>query len=487
MSDTFILGYTPYQYLISFIVFSFLGWCVQVGYHAIHNWEFHNNGMLLGPFCPIYGLGTIIMMICVQHIKNIFVLTVAIFLLNTILELGAGVLIHLITRNRLWNYEHERYNFHGYICLKFTCIWTVCGLIAYKLIIPMLFDLIDKFPDWSLLLAIIIFYSIFLLDIIASLITFFNLNKKLKNIDLLNQKISDSSNALSKSINDDIADLKQKLQNLMNQTWLQKRLLHAFPNLHSDKHDQALKQMQQSLQTQQKHKAPKPPRTNTTALPFAHGLGFYKLFWLFMFGCVAGVVVEMLYCLYINHYIESRAGLIYGPFNCVYGIGVVLLTLCLYKLQKARDLWVFFISMIIGGVFEYVCSLVQEYAFGTVSWNYENSRSSIGSGRTNLLYAFFWGLLGLIWIKELYPRVSRLIEKAPKKIAVAVTWVVAIFMIFNITVSIMASARYKERQMGLPASNQLEEYLDSTYDDAFMKKKFPNAVRIPMPSKNKTS
>ena len=169
------------------------------------------------------------------------------------------------------------------------------------------------------------------------------------------------------------------------------------------------------------------------------------------------------------------------------GIGAVLLTLCLYRLQKARDLWVFFISMIIGGVFEYVCSLVQEYAFGTVSWNYENSRSSIGSGRTNLLYAFFWGLLGLIWIKELYPRVSRLIEKAPKKIAVAVTWVVAIFMIFNITVSIMASARYKERQMGLPASNQLEEYLDSTYDDAFMKKKFPNAIRIPTPSKNKTT
>ena len=482
MPDICILGYTPYQYLISFIVFSFLGWCVQVGYHAVYNRTFHNNGMLLGPFCPIYGFGTIVMMICVQNIQNIFVLTAAVFLLNAVLELSAGFLIHLITHNRLWNYEHERYNFHGYICLKFTLIWTVCGLIAYKLIIPMLFDLIDKFPEWSLLTGILIFYSILLLDIIVSFITFFKLNKKLKNIDLLNQKISESSNALSKSIREDVADLKQKLQNLVNQNWLQKRLLHAFPNLRSDKHGQALEQMRRDLRKQQKNKTPKPPRANTAALPFAHGIGFYKLFWLFMFGCATGVLIETLYCLYINHYIESRVGLLYGPFNCVYGIGVVILTLCLYKLQKTRDLWVFFISMMIGGVFEYVCSLVQEYAFGTVSWNYENSRSSIGSGRTNLLYAFFWGILGLIWIKELYPRVSRLIEKAPKKIAVAVTWIMVVFMVFNITVSILASTRHKERQLGLPASNQLEEYLDAAYDDVFMEKKFPNAVRLPDPS-----
>ena len=61
--------------------------------------------------------------------------------------------------------------------------------------------------------------------------------------------------------------------------------------------------------------------------PFAPGLGFYKIFWVFFLGCIIGVVVETLWCLATKFYIENRSGVIYGPFNPVYGVGAVVLTL----------------------------------------------------------------------------------------------------------------------------------------------------------------
>lgn len=67
---------------------------------------------------------------------------------------------------------------------------------------------------------------------------------------------------------------------------------------------------------------------------FAQGITFYKLFWVFFIGCFAGVVLETLYCLIQRGHYESRVGLIYGPFNLVYGIGALCLTGALYRFRN---------------------------------------------------------------------------------------------------------------------------------------------------------
>ena len=224
---------------------------------------------------------------------------------------------------------------------------------------------------------------------------------------------------------------------------------------------------------------------NQTA--FAAGLCFCKLFWIFFIGCFIGVAVETLWCLATRHRLESRAGVIYGPFNPVYGFGAVLLTLCLHQLRKRRDLWIFLCSMALGGAFEYLCSLVQELAFGTVSWEYSHTKFNVG-GRTNLLYSFFWGVLGIIWVKDLYPFLSRLIEKIPKRPGVVLTWALCAFMVFNMGVSALASARQADRAKGIPADNAIARFLDAHYPDAFMYKVYPNAMpadNIPTPEESR--
>lgn len=200
---------------------------------------------------------------------------------------------------------------------------------------------------------------------------------------------------------------------------------------------------------------------------FAGGLNFYKLVWIFLIGSFLGVVCEMIFCLIVDHRLESRQGVIYGPFNPVYGVGTVLITVCLYWLRNKRDFWTFLCGSVIGAVSEYVCSWYQETFIGTVSWDYSNMWGNI-HGRTCLLYAAMWGFLSMLWMKFIYPLVSKLVEAIPNKVGYPLTWVLLILMIINIAISSFAVNRMTARYEGIPPKNSFEEFLDRAYPDEFL-------------------
>ena len=127
---------------------------------------------------------------------------------------------------------------------------------------------------------------------------------------------------------------------------------------------------------------------------FAHGLNFYKLFWVFFLCCFLGVVIETIFCWIASGRLSQRTGLVWGPFNLIYGIGAVLLTVCLHPFIGKSDRWIFIGGSIIGGAFEYFCSWLQETVLGTVSWDYTGYPFNL-NGRINLLYCLFWGALAL--------------------------------------------------------------------------------------------
>ena len=96
---------------------------------------------------------------------------------------------------------------------------------------------------------------------------------------------------------------------------------------------------------------------------FASGVNFYKVALICIAGSFAGVVVEILWCLFRNGYIESRSGLVYGPFNPVYGIGAVVMTLALYRYRNRSSSISFFGGAVVGSVIEYLLSWGQESRF----------------------------------------------------------------------------------------------------------------------------
>ena len=106
----------------------------------------------------------------------------------------------------------------------------------------------------------------------------------------------------------------------------------------------------------------------------------------------------------------SRSSVVYGDFSIVWGLGCVLLTAILYQYRNRSKGYIFIFGTVVGGVYEYVCSVFTEIVFGTVFWDYSKIPFNLG-GRINLLFCFFWGIVAVLWLCFLYPRLSGLIEK----------------------------------------------------------------------------
>ena len=208
---------------------------------------------------------------------------------------------------------------------------------------------------------------------------------------------------------------------------------------------------------------------------FAKGLNGYKLLLVCFIGSFFGVIIEMLWCLVSRGYIESRAGLVYGPFNLLYGFGAVVLTVTLYKFRN-RGAWISFLGgIIVGSVVEYVCSWGQEFVFGTRSWDYSKMPFNI-NGRICLLYSIFWGILGVLWIKNLYPRMAKLILKIPNRVGKICTWALLAFFVVNTVMSGIALTRWSQRNAGIPAANTFWQTIDERFPDERMEKVYANMV-----------
>ncbi len=203
----------------------------------------------------------------------------------------------------------------------------------------------------------------------------------------------------------------------------------------------------------------------------------FKVFIIFMIGSMIGYIVEMIVGFVQNGHFVSRQGLLYGPFTPVYGIGI-LVYYVFFSFIKTRDKkYVFLFSMIIGGVTEYLCSYVQERVFGTVSWDYSQWLFNI-NGRTTLIHCTYWGFAGLLYISYIEPLIPRIAEFIKSHRVKIMATSIAIFMMFNITISSMAAIRQKERIENIPADNRFDVFLDNMYPDEYMDTVFENKKYI---------
>ncbi len=206
---------------------------------------------------------------------------------------------------------------------------------------------------------------------------------------------------------------------------------------------------------------------------FTHGVNFHKIFWVFFTRSLIGFIYENTLGLLQNGYFELRQGLMYGPFIPVYGIGAVVLVLFLRKIRHSFVL--FLIGSVLGGVVEYIASYVQQYVFGSVSWNYSHEPLNIG-GRTDVIFALFWGLLGVLMIRIIYPKLSMLIDKIPNRPGFFITWILIIFIVFDIFISSAAVMRMYQRYEHKPAVNVFERFLDEWYPDKKVRRVYGNMV-----------
>ena len=212
---------------------------------------------------------------------------------------------------------------------------------------------------------------------------------------------------------------------------------------------------------------------NKEERPFAYGLCFSKLFWLFFFGSLLGTILETMWAVIVDGHFEMRVGMVIGPFIPIYGGGAVLITLCLYKLHNMHGIVIFLASAVIGASFEFFCSFFQELILGTVSWDYSDTPLNI-DGRTNVFYAAIWGVLGYFWVRYIYPFISRLIEKIPKTPGRQLAVILFVTMALVGVLTNVAIARKNKRAENIPPKTFIGEFCDAVFTDDYMDIIFPH-------------
>lgn len=214
---------------------------------------------------------------------------------------------------------------------------------------------------------------------------------------------------------------------------------------------------------------------------FAEGLCFRKLFFVFLLGSVIGALYEDLLW-FVETWLQTgtgvwmtHRGVIYGPFNVIYGFGAALM--CWILLRKPYKNWqIFLFATLMGGAVEYLLSFGQELVLGTRSWDYSDLFLNI-NGRTTIPIMLIWGVLGLAFVKVVYPALSHLIEKIPPKIGEVVYMVLLIFMVFDMAISWSALLRQNLRHHDVKPLTPVGEFYDQYYTDDFLRKYYTNMER----------
>ena len=208
---------------------------------------------------------------------------------------------------------------------------------------------------------------------------------------------------------------------------------------------------------------------------FAQGCDFYKVVMLFFIGAFLGDITETIFCRITAGVWMSRSSVVWGPFSIVWGLAIAAATAMLYKYRNKSDSFLFWTGTLLGGAYEYLCSVFTEIVFGKVFWDYSKIPFNLG-GRINLLYCFFWGFAAVVWFKAFLPKTEKLIEMLPVKAGKVIVWLLVVFMSCNIAVSCMALVRYDERSKGVEAVSEWQKWSDTHYDDVRLQKIYPNAI-----------
>lgn len=422
--------YSFYQLLWLYMIYSFIGWCGEVVVAAVKRHRFVNRGAVSGPFCPIYGLGAAVVAVFFPELKgNPLFLFLGGMVVNTFVEYVTGRIMEMSLHKKWWDYSDQKFNLGGYVCLKTSVLWGICTVLMIYVLNPVFTGLVGLIPKlWGEIILWVLF-GLLIVDFIGTVIAVWGLKKKNGRIDQIREGLGRTS---------------KLLENTMTRR-LQARMIKAYPNLEKDEKEDV----------------------------FASGCGFYKLACLFFIGAFLGDITETVFCRFSMGRWMSRSSVVFGPFSIVWGLGCAMLTWILYRYREQSDRRLFLCGTILGGAYEYICSVFTEIVFGTVFWDYSKIPFNL-DGRINLLYCFFWGFAAIIWMKGIYPFLSRWIEKIPVRIGKPLCMIMVFFMSVNIALSGLALDRYSKRHDGLPAKNAVGELMDDWFPDPYMEKVYPN-------------
>lgn len=241
------MEYSIFEIWTCFIIYSMAGWILESVYRSFCEKKLINTGFLQGPFCPIYGIGAIIMFLFLGQFKQyIFLLFIISFFVLSVWEYIVGVLLEAIFKTKYWDYSSHRFNIKGRVCLFNSIAWGILGVLFVRYIHPFVQDNLNKVEPYILNFVIYSISICFIIDTIISVVTTINIKTALERIEDLNNQIKDKLDEVkklsNKNLKDDLTEniqmkvevLKKRKNKLLRNLYKRaNRLKNAFPDIQS--------------------------------------------------------------------------------------------------------------------------------------------------------------------------------------------------------------------------------------------------------------
>ena len=207
--NTMVCGFSLYQILAFFLIYSCLGWCLEVIYAAVSTGQLVNRGFLNGPVCPIYGFGMIIVLFTLSPLAdNLLLLYIGGVILPSVLELVGGWALYKLYHTRWWDYSDFPFNIGGYICLEFSLLWGVGTVVVMKAVHPVIAGFVEMVPQMVGFVLMCILYACYAADVV---VTAFAASDLARELDAL-EKVADSMHAVSDAMTADQKMDESRLQ-----------------------------------------------------------------------------------------------------------------------------------------------------------------------------------------------------------------------------------------------------------------------------------
>ncbi len=205
-------------YFILFIIYSFIGWTIEVINSLVKSKKFVNRGFLLGPYCPIYGVSSIIMILYLNQYKNniltVFILAVVVC---SIIEYFISYIMEKLFNARWWDYTNKKFNINGRVCLENAVLFGILGILLVYIVNPFISGLLYKINPKVLNIIGLVLLIIFVVDFVLSITITFKLKNNMKKLK-----------------KDSTEEINKKVKEILEKNIFNRRVFKAFPKYRKD-------------------------------------------------------------------------------------------------------------------------------------------------------------------------------------------------------------------------------------------------------------
>ena len=164
-----IFGFTITRLLAYFIIYSIIGFVIETIFGLLTKGVIESRkSFLYGPFCGIYGLGAVVMIVGLQKFKkNNYTLFIGGFIIGSIIEYVISLVGELIFNIKWWDYSNMPFNINGRICVWYSFFWGLLAIYLMSHVNPKVDKFIEKIPknilkNTTIILTIFLFFDFLL-------------------------------------------------------------------------------------------------------------------------------------------------------------------------------------------------------------------------------------------------------------------------------------------------------------------------------------